>query len=490
MATATATWTAPPSGGSAITGYVLQRRAYANNLPGAWETLATLPGTALSYADTTVTLGTRYGYRLAALNAVGQGYFSLEAGLGFWKSGASLGNPPPVAEMEAWRGEPLAIAGSWSDNNTAQVELYSLTNKPGVFVGEYATWSKDMDLAVGAIDKWGGGNETWAAAAAGAYDARWTTSLNNLKAKWSASPRGTLYIRFAHEMTLTSYGWAVGYNDRADFVTAWRRYRALQQQIMPEAKLVFCPNGDSTNCGFNWTDIWPGDAYVDVLGVDYYNIWPRVTTAAEWDAQILAYDSHGGPRGIERYRQFAEAHGKPLALPEWGNNGSVAEGWGDAPVYTEKMYAFFKANAGSGPGQVLYEIWFNPTSKLDGTGGENGKWEVWPFTIQPLTSAKYQEVYSAGRTTSPGIPTITLTKTTGMVTVNWTPPANKGSAITGYMLQRRTTGGVWATIAGPAANATSYSDTTVTAGTAYGYRLAAANALGMGTTSAEVTVTA
>lgn len=76
MAVVTCAVTAPAiTGGSPITGYVLQRRA--GN--GAWADLASLPATAFTYVDSTPSGGVQYGYRVAAVNAIGTGPFSAEA---------------------------------------------------------------------------------------------------------------------------------------------------------------------------------------------------------------------------------------------------------------------------------------------------------------------------------------------------------------------------------------------------------------------------
>lgn len=75
------------------------------------------------------------------------------------------------------------------------------------------------------------------------------------------------------------------------------------------------------------------------------------------------------------------------------------------------------------------------------------------------------------------------------VTCTWTVPVDGGSVITGYTVQRRTGTGTFSTIASPGSGATSHADTTVSASTQYGYRVAAVNAIGTGPWSGEQTVT-
>ena len=66
-------WTAPADGGAAITGYQIYR-----GLTAGTETPYASVGAVTSYADTAVTVGTTYYYRVAATNAIGTGAPSAE----------------------------------------------------------------------------------------------------------------------------------------------------------------------------------------------------------------------------------------------------------------------------------------------------------------------------------------------------------------------------------------------------------------------------
>jgi hypothetical protein len=61
---------------------------------------------------------------------------------------------------------------------------------------------------------------------------------------------------------------------------------------------------------------------------------------------------------LEQHRAFAQTHGKPFAIGEWGVDNSNN---GDAVAYVQYMNDFFKANGNTTPtsGKVLYEIYFN-----------------------------------------------------------------------------------------------------------------------------------
>lgn len=287
-----------------------------------------------------------------------------------WTSGAS-GVGVADGSFAAWRGTPTPVAGTWADNNDAMVDLWQL--RPGF---EFGDWRGDLDIAVGAI----GPGETWSAAAAGAYDARWRQSLTELARLWSGRP-GRLHIRFAHEFNGNWYPWSVNARSVSDFRTAWIRYRALQQELFPDSELVFSPNSESAS-DLDWRSAFPGAQYVDVMAVDYYNMWPFARTAAEFLATSRAVDRYGAPRGLQRHAEFAASVGLPFAVAEWGNNAE----FGDSPAYVEQMQAFFRAHAGPGPGQLVYEIYYNEV--LDGN-----PFALYPATNAPAAAEAYRRVF-------------------------------------------------------------------------------------------------
>ncbi|SHF62485.1 glycosyl hydrolase [Geodermatophilus nigrescens] len=260
-----------------------------------------------------------------------------------WLSGAA-GTGVATGDFAEWRGSPVTIVGQWSDTNEAMVHLWGIAEG-----SEWEDYEGPMDVAIGAI----GEGESWAAAAQGAYDDRWRQSLTNLRE--IRGDRGTVYIRFAHESNGNWYQWSVDATEAADFRAAWQRFRALQQEVFPEAQLVFNVNRESVNSGIDWRETFPGAEYVDVYSVDYYNQWPFVGTAEEWAESMDDVDQWGAPKGLEAHRQFAESVGLPMAVSEWSNNAE----WGDSPAFMRGMHDFFAEHSGDGPGELLYEILFN-----------------------------------------------------------------------------------------------------------------------------------
>lgn len=292
---------------------------------------------------------------------------------GTWLSGSS-GEETANGAFGAWKGTPDTIAGTWSDTASSLGD-------------EFADWTENIDLGVWGIWKQSNG-ESWAAAASGAYDARWKATLQAVAAWLSSRPDKTVFIRFAYEFNgdfMKEYN--VYPSELASYKAAFARFHGLKQQIAPRAKLVW-PVNDGTSTGLDMSQAYPGSDVVDVIGVDSYNQYPWVNDEASFDEKINATRG-GNPLGIEAWRQFAEARGKPLAIPEWGssNDPSGDSGGGDAPNYIELFHDWVAAHAGNGPGQVWYDVYF------DVAGFGDGKFELYPDAHgAPQAAAKYRSL--------------------------------------------------------------------------------------------------
>ncbi|MGQ7298048.1 hypothetical protein [Quadrisphaera sp. KR29] len=260
-----------------------------------------------------------------------------------WLSGAS-GDGAADGALGEWRGSPVEIVGTWADQGDNQTRLYSIA--PG---GEVADFDGAIDIAPGGLLN----GETWAAAADGAYEDRWRESLTRMAELRDG--KGTTYIRPFHEFNLGGWDWSVTPADAEDFKAAWARYRAIQQDVFPDAQLVYGVNVTSSGTDLDWRTTWPGDGQADVLGVDTYNGWPTITSEADFEAQLDARGDDGIPIGLNAYSEQAEQWDVPLAVPEWSGRAEM----GDEPAYVEGMVDWFAEHAGDGPGQLTYEILFN-----------------------------------------------------------------------------------------------------------------------------------
>ncbi|MDA8300393.1 MAG: glycosyl hydrolase, partial [Actinomycetota bacterium] len=102
------------------------------------------------------------------------------------------------------------------------------------------------------------------------------------------------------------------------------------------------------NFQFDWTinqyyqpiplqDWYPGDRYVDIIGIDAYDsgIYQTGLTAEQRWQQL-----YNEPDGLAAIAAFAEQHAKPLSIPEWGLATSAVGGAGDDPTYVQGLGNF------------------------------------------------------------------------------------------------------------------------------------------------------
>lgn len=123
-------------------------------------------------------------------------------------------------------------------------------------------------------------------------------------------------IRFAHEMNLRESVWWPGHfgQDASAFVAAWRHvHDVFSQENVTNVEWVWAPNYESNPLD-DWNDrnnYYPGDAYVDWIGVDGYN-WgsPR------WDTFTEIYDSSQYDYVL---KDFACRYPKPQLITEIGS---------------------------------------------------------------------------------------------------------------------------------------------------------------------------
>lgn len=347
------------------------------------STTRTIDASLVSYTDTDgLTAGTSRSYTLVGNLAAGGTTNNVQASgmttggvtTGAWLSGASVnqveGFTSTSSPFGSWRGTPLACASTWADDKTNISIMRSCPQfDPG---GTYYNWDTNIDIALGPFQN--GQDWSMAAAGNGTVMDNWTTALNNLKAKWNRIPRGTCYIRFAHEMNGDWYPWAVYPGQQANFISGWRRFRQMQLSIFPEAKLVLCTNGNTYPHNYDWRTFWPGDDYVDVYATDFY----------VWHYGNSPYDSYGGPAHLSTHREFAQAHGKAIAIPEWG---TASDRGGDRPEYIRYIHDFGVQYGGTGAGNLLYENYFN----VDKPG--DALCQLYPTTTNPSSAPVYRDLF-------------------------------------------------------------------------------------------------
>ncbi len=149
-----------------------------------------------------------------------------------------------------------------------------------------------------------------------------------------------------------------------DFVNAWRHYvNVFREQNATNAIFVWNPNfadfGDH-----HWTEYYPGDSYVDWVGMDLYQ-----------------YTNESDPASMMReiYNEYSAK--KPIAVVEWGTN------WPNVNISDNTRASFIKKffdAVESMPQIKMVNYWYFQDFKFDPTS-------------EPNTTAEYRSRISDAR---------------------------------------------------------------------------------------------
>jgi hypothetical protein len=98
--------------------------------------------------------------------------------------------------------------------------------------------------------------------------------------------------------------------------TYWRRIVTTMRSV-PGQKFRFDFSPSRGRDAVPWTECYPGDDMVDIVGMDSYD----QPAGVSFDEQVTE------PYGLQQQVDFAKAHGKPVSYPEWGlfRNGDNAD---------------------------------------------------------------------------------------------------------------------------------------------------------------------
>jgi Glycosyl hydrolase family 26 len=185
--------------------------------------------------------------------------------------------------------------------------------------------------------------------ATGAYNSYFVTLAQTLVAGGAANA----YLRLGWEF---DGSWTIW---NATTASAEASYASYFQQIVTAMRSVsgenfrFVWNPDATaftNSSYSVEAAYPGNSYVDVIGLDLYDqTWATPQTPAN------AWSSTVSP-ALTAAQQFASSEGKPIALTEWGAIiRSDGHGLGDDPYYINHMISWMQ----SASNDVVYESYFD-----------------------------------------------------------------------------------------------------------------------------------
>ncbi len=162
-----------------------------------------------------------------------------------------------------------------------------------------------------------------------------------------AAYRQPLLLRFAHEMNGDWYPWAAGVsgNTAAQYVAAWRHVHDLFVQAgAANVRWVWSPNV-AWNEASAFAAYYPGDAYVDWLGLDGYN-WG----GSSWQSFAQIFGAS--------YQSITALSARPLMIAE---TASAEAGGSKAQWITD---AFGTQIPATYP-RIQAVLWFNQNKETD-----------------------------------------------------------------------------------------------------------------------------
>ncbi|WP_434383411.1 glycoside hydrolase family 26 protein [Melittangium boletus] len=323
--------------------------------------------------------------------------------------GEVFSQPNAVNAYSTWLGDDVRMGqghqakDSWNNIENPTWQLQSWSAWVQAKAGRRFNYSVSMFPS---------GQGSLAQCAQGAYDTRFRTLANNLVAY---KLQGTI-IRLGWEFSGSWMPWYSGNGQQANFAGCFRKIVTAMRAAQPSAGFEFDWNPNYDIAAGDLATTYPGDAYVDYIGLDMYDQgWngqypiPAGCTGtcalSRWQG---VWSSQFAP-ALLKFRDFARAHGKRLSIPEWGVNDAATTGGGDDTYYVGQMldfifdpannvgyHSYFDVQAGDGHHQL---------SNVDDSGGNTFKTEF------PNAAALFKSRFTQSPPTNPA-PQVTTTQAT------------------------------------------------------------------------------
>ena len=273
------------------------------------------------------------------------------AGLGVYVGNDAVS----VENFENWLGTSVDFVAAhtgqanWSDWNSSISWLANQFKD----VPATLTWSIPMFADGG----------TLAAGAKGDYNSNYLAAAKSLVTASAGDDK--IYVRVGEEFNGTWMTWAAA-GKEADFIATYRNIVDTFRSVSD--KFVFEWNVNVGDYGMNPADAYPGDNYVDIVGMDFYydTTWDNKDPVKAWNYMVSR------TYGLQWLEDFAKAHGKPTAYSEWGVNSDTAG------PYIQKAKEWFESH------NVVYQQYWDSNSAFAGllNGG-----------AYPNAAAAFQDIF-------------------------------------------------------------------------------------------------
>jgi hypothetical protein len=247
----------------------------------------------------------------------------LDAGLGVYVGPAAVED---LRGFESWLGRDVGLVVDFiSDTRWSDIAYPSWWAE---------AWSDVDRRVVFSLPLLPRNDGTLAEGAAGRYDEVFAATSRTL----IDSGHGDAIVRLGWEFNLDTSPWRASEDPEA-FISYWRRVVDVMR-AEEGAAFQFDWTTSAGPTAINPEEVYPGDEYVDIIGLDAYDY---VSDRAVIDPESRWTVIRTQDFGLEWHRDFAEARGKPLSFPEWGVwERPDGGGGGDNPLYIERMHSWFQ----------------------------------------------------------------------------------------------------------------------------------------------------
>jgi beta-mannanase len=198
---------------------------------------------------------------------------------------------------------------------------------------------------------------TLAAGASGAYNSYFATLAKTLVA--AGDERS--FLRIGWEFNGSWYPWKALTAHAETKYAEYFRQIVTTMRAVPGASFQFVWNPQATaftTAGYSVRAAYPGDAYVNDVGIDFYDQSAGTATSATAWADL-------SQPALSAASSFAGAEHKPIVVCEWGVALQAGgQGPGDDPLYVANMIAWMKDPAN----HVAYESYFDYNALASGGG--------------------------------------------------------------------------------------------------------------------------
>lgn len=210
-------------------------------------------------------------------------------------------NPDDLIQFERWMGRPVDAHqvhtgvldwADWSGSISWQVSLWR-------HIDRRIMWSIPLiPFAANLAD-----------AAAGQYDHRYADAARVLVSSYPNT--NVIHVRTGWEFNAGWMPWsAIGREN--EYIKAFRRFVTAFRSVSNRFVFEWAPNiGDQ---GMNPENAYPGNDFVDVIGLDFYynTAWDPADAQEAWKRMVTQ------KYGLQWHQDFARRHAKPTAYAEWG----------------------------------------------------------------------------------------------------------------------------------------------------------------------------